>query len=50
VLTPLVYRGLPADNISPAVIYRAMEEFHPTLMIDEADSFLDANEQNARSH
>ena len=45
VLTPLVYRGLPADNISTAVIYRAMEEFHPTLMIDEADSFLDENEE-----
>jgi putative DNA primase/helicase len=45
VLTPLVYRGLPADNISTAVVYRAMEECHPTLMIDEADSFLDENEE-----
>jgi len=33
-------RPLPASNVSGAVVFRAIEKWHPTLMIDEVDSFL----------
>jgi putative DNA primase/helicase len=36
VLMALVYRGLPASNVSSAVIFRAIEEFKPSFIIDEA--------------
>jgi putative DNA primase/helicase len=41
----LVARPLPASNISSASVYRAIEAFHPTLLIDEADTFLQKNEE-----
>jgi len=31
---------LPASNVSGAVVFRAIDKWHPTLMIDEVDSFL----------
>ena len=34
----LAHNSLQADNISPAVIYRVVEDRKPTLLIDEADS------------
>jgi len=40
VLTFLVRRPAPASNISPAVLYRAIEKYRVTLLIDEADTFL----------
>jgi putative DNA primase/helicase len=40
VLLALVPRPLVASNISPAAIYRSIEAFRPTLLIDEADTFL----------
>ena len=45
VLAPLVRRPLPASNITAAALFRATEVFRPTLLIDEADTFLeDADE------
>lgn len=41
----LVKRPLPASNISPAAVYRAIEAWQPTLMVDEADAFLRDNEE-----
>ncbi len=40
VLNFLVRRAAPASNISSAVLYRAIEKYQVTLLIDEADSFL----------
>ncbi|EQD26470.1 phiRv2 prophage protein, partial [mine drainage metagenome] len=40
----LAFRPLQAANISPAATFRAVEKWHPTLLIDEADSFLRDNE------
>jgi len=44
-LSALVSRALPASNITPAVVFRAIDKWHPTLLIDEADSFLRDNEE-----
>ena len=38
-------RSLVASNISPAAIFRVIERDGPTLMIDEADSFMQDNEE-----
>src|SRR6202035_4310171 len=40
ILTEVVPRPLPASNITPAAVFRAVEKYTPTLLIDEADSFL----------
>lgn len=44
-LTKLSHRALPVSNISPAALYRTIEAFRPTLLIDEGDSFLKENEE-----
>lgn len=44
-LTALVRRPLPASNISPAAVFRSIEKWTPTLLIDEADTFLKDNEE-----
>jgi putative DNA primase/helicase len=44
-LLSLVNRPLPASNISPSAVYRTIDKVHPTLLIDEADSFLRDNEE-----
>jgi len=44
-LIPLVRRPLPASNTTPAVVFRAIEQWSPTLLVDEADSFLEAREE-----
>jgi hypothetical protein len=38
-------RALKADNISAAAMFRAIEMWHPTLLVDEADTFLPGNEE-----
>jgi putative DNA primase/helicase len=38
----LVHRPLPAANISSAAIFRSIEAWKPTLLIDEADTFLNS--------
>lgn len=40
ILTNLVPRPLPTANTTPAAIFRSIEFSHPTLLIDEADTFL----------
>src|SRR5262249_4841654 len=40
-LTP---RALSASNITPAAVFRTVEKWHPTLIIDEADTFLKDND------
>lgn len=45
VLTELVSRPVVASNISPPALFRAIEEARPTLLIDEADTFLQANDE-----
>ncbi|NYE27313.1 hypothetical protein HDE78_000238 [Rhodanobacter sp. K2T2] len=44
-LSRLAYRPLPVSNISPAALFRSMELWQPTLLIDEADTFLRDNEE-----
>jgi len=41
-LTP---RSDLASNISPSALFRYIEDIHPTLLIDEGDSFLGENEE-----
>ena len=41
----IVSRALPASNITPAALFRSVEKHRPTLLIDEADSFLRDNEE-----
>jgi len=40
-------KGLLAANISPAAVYRVIEQWQPTLLIDEADTFLKQNDDMA---
>jgi putative DNA primase/helicase len=40
ILTSIVPRPMPTANTTPAAIFRSIEHFHPTLLIDEADTFL----------
>jgi putative DNA primase/helicase len=40
-LTPL---ALPASNITSAALFRAIDRWHPTLLVDEADTFLKDDE------
>jgi hypothetical protein len=43
VLHGLVNRPIIASNISPAAVYRVIEKYNPTLIVDEADTFLKDN-------
>lgn len=45
VLAELSCRSMLASNISPAAIFRTIEKYYPTLIIDEADTFLKDNEE-----
>jgi putative DNA primase/helicase len=45
IIIRLVKRALPSSNISAAMIYRVIEQCTPTLVIDEADAFLNENEE-----
>jgi hypothetical protein len=38
-------RLLLTSNTTPAALFRAIEKFRPTLVIDEADSFFGENEE-----
>ena len=44
-LSELVHRPVAAANISPPALFRVIEEAEPTLLIDEADTFLQGNEE-----
>ena len=45
VVSQLVFRPLAAANCSASSIFRVVESFRPCLLIDEADSFLNNNEE-----
>jgi putative DNA primase/helicase len=44
-ISKLVTRALPTSNVTSSVIFRTIEAAHPTLLIDEVDSFSDAQEE-----
>lgn len=39
-LSAVVPRPLPASNVTAATVFRAVERWEPTLLVDEADTFL----------
>jgi len=39
-LSRLVAKPLSASNMTTAVVFRVVEKWHPTLLIDEADTFI----------
>lgn len=41
----LVARPITASNISPAALFRSIDAWKPTLLIDEADAFMKENEE-----
>ncbi len=45
VIGRLVCRAITASSISPAALYRAIEAWRPTLLIDETDACLKDNEE-----
>ena len=45
VLSELVNRPVVAANISSPALFRVIEEMRPTLLIDEADTFLQGNDE-----
>src|ERR1019366_3232444 len=45
ILAELVARPLPTSNATTAAIFRTIEKAKPTLLIDEADTFLKDNEE-----
>lgn len=44
VISELVKRPMPASNITAAALFRSIAKWTPTLLIDEADSFMKDNE------
>lgn len=44
-LGKLVNKPLAASNISPAALYRVIDAWKPTLLLDEADAFMKDNEE-----
>jgi hypothetical protein len=44
-LSELVHRPVVAANISSPALFRVIEEVRPTLLIDEADTFLQGNDE-----
>jgi putative DNA primase/helicase len=45
IISMLVPRAIAASNITPASLFRSVEKFKPTLLIDEADTFLGENDE-----
>jgi putative DNA primase/helicase len=44
-LGKLSYRPLTASNITPAALFRSIDAWKPTLLVDEADAFMRDNEE-----
>lgn len=47
VIDAMAHRGFIASNASPAAIFRAIEAWRPTLLLDEADTWMRQNEELA---
>src|SRR6267378_4480 len=45
VLSELAHRAVVSSNISSPAVYHAVAEKQPTLLIDEADTFLNGNDE-----
>lgn len=45
IIGKLSFRPLSASSISPAALYRCIEAWNPTLLLDETDAFLKENEE-----
>ncbi|MFD1555757.1 DUF3631 domain-containing protein [Paraburkholderia silviterrae] len=45
VMSRICQRPISASNISPAALFRALEAWQPTLLLDEADAFMRENEE-----
>lgn len=45
VMARLAYRPLTVSNIAPAALFRAMDLWSPTMLVDEVDAFLAAHEE-----
>jgi Protein of unknown function (DUF3631) len=45
VLTGLVARPKPTSSVTPAVVFRMIDKYRPTYLIDEADGYLPSNEE-----
>jgi len=45
VLARLALKSLPTANVTAAAIFRVVEAYRPTLLIDEADTFLRDNDE-----
>jgi hypothetical protein len=45
VLSELANRAVVASNVSSPAFYRVIEQIQPTLLIDEADTFMHGNEE-----
>lgn len=41
----LVPRAMPAENLTGPVLFRVIEKYQPTLLVDEADAWLRDNEE-----
>jgi len=41
----LSYRPLTASNITPAALFRSIDAWKPTLLVDESDAFMRENEE-----
>lgn len=44
-LGKLTFRPLTASNITPSALFRSIDAWNPTLLIDEADAFMKENEE-----
>jgi putative DNA primase/helicase len=44
ILSLLVRKSLLASNVSPALVFRVIESKHPTLLLDEADTYIEGRE------
>src|SRR5262249_51375166 len=40
IISRLVPKPLSAANVTPATVFRAIERWHPTFLIDETDTFI----------
>ena len=45
ILQGLTNKGLAASNLTPAAAFRTIDKYSPTLLIDEADTFLKDNDE-----
>jgi putative DNA primase/helicase len=46
IIMRLVYRPLPLSGVTAAVLFRVVDTHHPTVLIDEGDTFLNSKNQD----